>query len=114
MPDEVNVQISVDLRDKLAQAKTSIWKKILWWFLGGLLVILSLVGVMYVVRRKGPVEGTKVAIEQVKTEIAKSDLEAKIKVAVAEKAEQVVIDKLKSLKEITDEKLRLEELNKLL
>jgi hypothetical protein len=115
MPENVvNIQISDALKEKLAKAKTPVWKKVLWWTLGGLLVILSVIGVLYVWRRKGPVEGVKVSVEQVKQEISKSDLEAKIKVAEAEKAEQAVIDKLKEIKEIDDEKRRLEELNKLL
>ena len=49
-----------------------------------------------------------------KNEIAKSDLDAKIKVAEAENAEKAVIDKLKEIKEIPDEKTRLDELTKLL
>lgn len=114
MPDSAPVQVSVALKQKLSVAKSPTWKKVLWWILGGFLMILGAIGVLYLIRRKGPVVGIQEAINVTKNEIAKSDLAAKIKVAEAEKAEQVVIDKLNEIKEIDDEKRRLEELNKLL
>ena len=112
MPDAI--AISVELKQKLIAARTPTWKKILWWILGGFFIVLGVIGVLYLIRRKGSVVGIEEAINITKNEIAKSDVEAKIKVAKAEHAEQVVIDKLRTIKEIDNEKQRLEELNKLL
>jgi hypothetical protein len=114
MPEELAVTLSVELKQQLMAAKAPVWKKVLWWCLVVPLVLLGVMGVLYWIRRKGSVVGVKEAVRVVKNEISKSDLEAKIRVAEAARVEQVVIDKLKEIKEIDDEKRRLDELNQLL
>jgi hypothetical protein len=101
-------------KQQLVNASGPIWKKVLWWVLGILGVIGGAIGILYVLKGKTPTTAVKESVASTKAEIAKSDLEAKIKVAEAAKMEQQVIDKLKEIKEIPDEKKRLDELNKLL
>lgn len=111
-------QVPEELKKELANAKTAWWKKALYWTIGIITAVgafaAGLVGLLYILKGKGPMTGAKEAIQKSKTEIAKSDLEEKIKVAEAKNAEQAVVEKLKEIKEMDDEDKRLEELNKLL
>jgi len=77
-------------------------------------MIGAVIGLVFLLKGKGPVKGVKEAVQKSKTESAKADMDEKIKVAEAKGAEKKVIDKLKEIKEIDDEVKRLEELNKLL
>jgi len=112
--ESVPIQINDDLKKDLQDATGSIWKKVLIWGAGILAIIGAIIGLVYLLKGKGPVTGVKEAVQQAKAESAKADMEEKIKVAEAKGAEQKVVDKLKEIKEIDDETKRLEELNKLL
>ncbi len=107
-------KIDESLKKDLKKAKSSVWKKVLLWGGGILAIIGALVGILYLLKGKGPVTGTKEAVQKTKNEISKADVEEKIKVAKAKEAEAAVVKKLEEIKEIDDELKRLEELNKLL
>jgi hypothetical protein len=111
-------QVSEELKKELSKAKTSWWKKALYWTIGIIVAVgafaAGLIGLLYILKGKGPMTGAKEAIQKSRAEIAKSDLEEKIKVAEAKNAEAAVVEKLKKIKEMDDEDKRLEELNKLL
>jgi hypothetical protein len=108
------IALTDEQKKKLAEATGPIWKTVLWWVLGFFGVLAGAIGLLYVLKGKGPVNAVKESVQTSKNEIAKSDLDAKIKVAEAENMEKAVIDKLKEIKEIPDEKKRLDELTKLL
>lgn len=112
--EEAAPKIDDKLKKELQDAKGSIWKKVLIWGAGILAMIGAIIGLVFLLKGKGPVQGVKEAVQKSKTESAKADMEEKIKVAEAKGAEKQVIDKLKEIKEIDDETKRLEELNKLL
>ena len=103
-----------DLKKELQQAKGSLWKKILIWGAGILGIVGAVIGIVYLLKGKGPVTGVKEAVQKSKTESAKADIEEKIKVAEAKGAEKEVVAKLKEIKEMDDEDKRFEELNNLL
>ena len=104
-------KVDEDLKKELQAAKGSIWKKVLIWGAG---ILGAVIGLVFLLKGKGPVQGVKEAVQKSKTESAKADMDEKIKVAEAKGAEKQVIEKLKEIKEIDDEVKRLEELNKLL
>ena len=91
--------------------------KIIWWVLGVLGAILALgfgvTGILYLLKRKGPLAAAEGVINKSKSEIHKADIEAKIKVAEAAEAEKKVVDKLKEIKEMDDEDKALDELQKI-
>lgn len=95
---------------KIEQAAGSTWKKILWWCLGILGLIGTVVLIVCLVRRKGPLTTAQDIVNGVKQKIDKVDIEAKAEVAKAEGVEQAVIDKIKEAAEIKDEKQRNEAL----
>lgn len=111
-------KVDEQLKKELQDASGSTIKKILIWVVGIVAALGAAVagvfGILYILKGKGPVTGVKDAIQATKTEIAKADLEEKIKVAEAKGAEDKVVEKLKEIKEMDDEQKRLEELNKLL
>lgn len=107
-------QVSEALKKDLQDAKGSLWKKVLIWGAGILAMIGAVVGIVFLLKGKGPVTGVKEAVQKSKTESAKADMDEKIKVAEAKGAEKAVIAKLKEIKEIDDADTRLEELNRLL
>jgi hypothetical protein len=111
---ESTPQIDPALKKELQDAKGSIWKKVLIWGAGILAIIGAVIGIVFLLKGKGPVKGVKEAVQKAKTESAKADMEEKIKVAEAQGAEKKVIEKLEEIKEMDDEVKRLEELNKLL
>lgn len=107
-------KVDEDLKKELQKAKGSIWKKVLIWGAGILAMIGAVIGLVFLLKGKGPVKGVKEAVQKSKLESAKADMEEKIKVAEAKGAEKKVVEKLKEIKEIDDEVKQLEELNKLL
>jgi len=112
--EEKTPVVGEDLKKDLQKAKGALWKKVLIWGAGILAMIGAVVGIIFLLKGKGPVEGVKEAVQKSKTESAKADMEEKIKVAEAKGAEKEVVDKLKEIKEMDDEDKRLEELNNLL
>jgi len=113
-PPEEPLKMDDALKKDISDAQGSIWKKVLIWGAGILAIIGAVVGIIFLLKGKGPVTGVKEAVQTAKTESAKADMEEKIKVAEAKGAETAVIEKLKEIKDITDEDKRLEELNNLL
>lgn len=117
-PEEKKPELSQELKDELKKTTAAASKKAAWWAFGviGVFValVLGIIGVLFILKKKGPLEAVDNVIQKSKTEIAKSEMDEKIKVAEAKGAEKAVIDKLKEIKEIDDEKKRLEELNELL
>jgi len=111
-------KVSEELKQDLKKATGSTGKKVLLWVVGIITAIGAAVagvfGILYLLKGKGPVKGVKDVIAKTKHETAKADIEEKIKVAEAKKAEEAVVKKLEEIKEIDDEQERLEELNKLL
>jgi len=113
-PEKDTPKVDEDLKKDLKEATGSLWKKVLIWGAAILAMIGAVVGIIFLLKGKGPVTGVKEAVQTAKTESAKADMEEKIKVAEAKGAEKAVIDKLKEIKEIDNEDKRLEELNNLL
>jgi hypothetical protein len=111
-------KVSDELKQELKDAAGSTLKKTLIWVVGIIVAIGAAIagvfGILYLLKGKGPIEGVKDVIQNTKNETTKADIAEKIKVAEARGAEQVIIDKLKEIKEIDDEAKQLEELNKLL
>jgi len=86
----------------------------LWW-LGGFVALLSAVlGILFVLKRKGPIAGAAQVVEAVQAKIDNIDLAAQIKAAKAEGIETNVIAELNSIQEIKDRKERLSRLAKLM
>jgi hypothetical protein len=96
--------------ENVKQATGSTWKKVLWWCVG----ILGIIGVATLVicllRKKGPLTTATDIVNGVKHKIDKIDAQAKIEIAKAEGAEQVVIDKINAAAEIENERERLQAL----
>jgi len=113
-PKKEEPKLDEDLKKDLKKAKSSVWKKVLIWGGGILAIIGALIGILYLLKGKGPISGVKEAVQKSKNEVSKADMDEKIKVAKAKEAEEAVVKKLEEIKEIDDEVKRLEELNKLL
>lgn len=109
-------QFSEEAKKAIADAKGSLWKKVLYWALGILGSIGALVGILYLFKGKGngPINGIKNQVKQTKADIAKSDLDAKLAIAESKAKEDETKAKLAEIKEMTNEYEALDELNKLI
>ena len=103
--------------DKLAiqEAKASTWKKILIWS-AVVLLFCTVIAVLLVIvlRKKDPVAATKEVVDYAKHQSALADMDAKIETAKARAVEDVVVEELKRIREITDEEERAKRLAELL
>lgn len=109
-------EFTEDAKKAIDQAGTSLWKKVLYWAGGILGALAAVVGILYLFKGKGngPINGVKNQIKSTKTEIAKSDLQAKLEVATAVAKENETKQQLKVIKEMEDEDAAMEELNRLI
>lgn len=96
--------------ENVKEATGSTWKKVLWWCVGILGVLGVITLVICLIKRKGPLTAATDVVNDVKHKIDKIDADAKIEIAKAEGAEQVVIDKINAAAEIKDERERLQAL----
>lgn len=109
-------EFSKEAKKAISKAGTSLWKKVLYWALGILGAIGAIIGLVYLFKGKGngPIEGTRKQVKQTKQNIARSDLDAKIKVAKHEAKETETREKIKKIEEMDDEWKAMEELNGLI
>lgn len=96
--------------ENVKQATGSTWKKVLWWCVGILGVLGVITLVICLIKRKAPLTAATEIVNDVKQKIDKIDAQAKIEIAKAEGAEQVVIDRINAAAEIKDERERLQAL----
>jgi hypothetical protein len=103
--------VSPEDKQAVKAAKGPSWKKVLLW-VGVSLLILTAITVIAVMiwRKKDPAAATKEVIGQAKAASQRADIDAKIKVAEARGVEQDVVDELREIREIEDEKERLQRL----
>lgn len=89
--------------DKVATTTAPATSKVLWWSLG-ILAVLTVVTIIIVAvtKKKSALDAVLHVVDFVDQQVSNADLEAKIKMAEAEKLEQVKIDELKKLREIKD------------
>ncbi len=113
-PTKAEPVISDELKEELKKATGSVWKKVLWWVIGVLGVLGALLGIVAILKGKGPLSAAEEVIKDTKTNIRAADLDAKIKAAEAKGAEKAIIDKLKAIKEMKNEDEALKELAKIL
>lgn len=107
-------QLTEEIRKAIEAAKGSTTNKVWWWILGFLGVLLSLVGILAIIKGKGPLTSAEEEIQRSKYETNKADMIAKAEAAAAQNAEQSVIDKLNNIATIKDERNRMDEYAKLL
>jgi len=86
----------------------------LWWLGGFVALLAAVLGILFVLKRKGPIAGAAQVVEAVQAKIDNIDLAAQIKAAKAEGIETNVIAELNSIQEIKDRKERLSRLAKLM
>ena len=119
MPDQptatvITPQLSQELANNLAAAKTPLWKKILWWIGGIIAVVLVIVLLIWIFKRKTPIAAAKEVTDYIKNELFQSDMDAKIKLAQAQGAEEAAIKKLQEIRDEKNQDRAFEELAKLL
>lgn len=86
----------------------------LWWLGGFVALLAAILGILFLLKRKGPIAGAAQVVEAVQAKIDNVDLAAQIQAAKAIKLESSVIAELKSIQEIKDRKERLSRLAKLM
>jgi hypothetical protein len=108
------VELTAEQKAAAAKAKGSTAKKVLWWILGILGLILVVVFILVIVLRKGPIRAAEDIVKKTRHEIDKADIEAKIKAAAAAGAEKEAVEGIKKIMEIDDGDKRRERLAELL
>lgn len=120
MPDETekkeaSVEMTDAQKEAVKKAKGSAGKKVLWWTLGILLVVIVIVTLVLVfLPKKDEKNAVDRIIQKVKKETDKADIEAKVKVAKAEGVAEEKIEELKKIMEIEDTNERRARLAELL
>ena len=120
MPDETEKkEASVKMTDAqktaVNKAKGSTGKKILWWVLGTIGVIIVIVTLVIIfLPKKEEKNAVDRIIQKVKQETDKADIEAKVTVARAEGVAEEKIEELKKTVEIEDTNERRARLAELL
>jgi len=105
--------LSEDVKEEVKNASGSVVTKILWWVVGIFGVLGSVLGIVALLKRKGPLSAAKEVIAKTESELVKADIEAKKKVAEAKGAEKAVLDELDRIKKIEDPDKALGELENL-
>jgi len=117
-PETVTLVLTDEQKAAIQGAKAPGWKKVLYWTLGiiGLLLIIVIVIAVVVGSRgkKKPAEVAKDVVDFRKNQIEKADMDAKITAAKAAGAEKAVTDELERIKEIDDEYERSKRLAEIL
>jgi cytoskeletal protein RodZ len=108
-------ELTAEQKTAASSAKGSTAKKVLWWILGILGVILVIVFILAVVlRKKSPSKAVDEVIQKTKLEVDKADVAAKVKAAEAAGAEKEAVEEIKKVLEIDDADKRRERLADLL
>lgn len=109
MPDETEKkeasapEMTPEQKEAVKKAKGSVGKKVLWWSLGIIGVILAAVLLVWIfLPKKEDKNAVQQIIDKTKKETDKADIEAKIKVAKAEGVAEEKINELKKTLEIED------------
>lgn len=103
--------MSPEDKQAIKAAKGPSWKKVLLWVGVALLILTAITIILVMVfRKKDPAAATKEIIDQAKAANQRADIDAKIEVARARGAEKEVIDELEKIREVDDEKERLQRL----
>ena len=96
-------EMTPEQKAAVSAAKGSVWKKVLWWGLGILGVIVVIVTLVFIfLPKKEEKNAVERIIEKVKKESDKADVEAKVKVAKAEGVAETKIEEIKKTLEIDD------------
>jgi F420-0:gamma-glutamyl ligase-like protein len=102
-----------NIKEDVKKASSGIATKVLWWVVGIFGVLGSILGIVALLKRKGPLTAAKEVIKKSKSELVKADIEAKKKMAEAKGAEKTVLDELDRIKKIKDPDEALDELEDL-
>jgi len=96
---------------EVAATKAPWWKRVIWWVLGILAAVGAFIGLILLLKgSKKASEAASKQIDHAKAQVQKAEVVEKIKIAEARKEEEVVINKLKEIEKITDEKKQADEL----
>lgn len=108
-------EVSAEVRKAIKDAKGSSSKKVLWWVLAilGIVIVLVTVVLIFIPRddKKNPV---RAIIDDTKKQTDKADIEAKITIAKANGVAETKIEELKKTMEIEDVDERRKRLTDLL
>jgi len=100
--------------EAVKQAAGPWWKTLLYWLLGILTAIGVIVGLVFLFKRKSPVQAVKDVIESTKNKVNLLDIEAKIEVAKLDATQALVVQQLEDIKKIEDRQQRMNALANLL
>lgn len=119
MPDEAKKEPATEMTEAqkaaVKKATGSVGKKILWWTLGILGVVIVIVFLVVVfLPKKEEKNAVDRIIAKTKKETDKADIEAKVKVAKAEGVAETKIEEIKKTLEIEDTNERRAKLAELL
>lgn len=98
------------MKQEVKEAKGPVWKKVLWWTLGVLALIGAIIGIVCILKRKGPLDSASEIIKDTQHKIDVVDLNAKIAKAEIVKEQDNVIQELETIKKIDDKQKRLDRL----
>jgi hypothetical protein len=99
-------KLTKDQAKAVEKAKGPLWKKVLWWCVGILGVIGTIVLLVWVFKRKKPSTAVKDVVAKAQAKVRAIDAEAKAKAAEAAGAEAAVVKEVKRIAEIDDEAQR--------
>jgi hypothetical protein len=105
--------LSEGVKEDVKNATGGVLKKILWWVVGIVGVLGSVLGIVALLKKKGPLSAAKEVIKKTEGELVKADIEAKKEVAEAKGEEKEVLDELDRIKKIEDPDQALDELEDL-
>lgn len=106
--------MSDETTDKIKAATAPSWKKVLIWMAAALALLVGVVVLIVMLfRKKGPIAATTDVVNYAKDQASKADLDAMIKVAKAEAAEESVVKRLVEIRDIPDEVERAKRLAEL-
>jgi len=113
-PKAEGTVLSEEVKKAIKDAKGPLWKKILYWIGGALGCLGALIGILYLLKGTGPAAGIKNQVEKTKSDLAKSDLNAKLAAAESKAKEDAVKARLAEIRSIPNEYEALDELSKLI
>ncbi len=114
-PKTVTLVLTDAQKAAINDASGSKSKKVLYWILGILgVLLLGAIIVAVILGSRGKANLAKPIVDKVKAATARSDMEAKIEAAKASGAEKAVLDELDRIKEIDDDYERSKRLAEIL
>ena len=95
------------------EAKGTWYRKVLWWVLGGIGLLGVIIGVVCLIKRKGPVSSAKDIVDTTAAKVRAIDAEAKVKAAEAAGVEATTVKEIERAAMIDDEYERAKRLAEL-